>query len=349
MEKKSRTIGRDQTTSLRRRLVTSFDVIKSPGCALVTPVLISINRLKQQTVTSAMTTLLLCFGTRLEAAETTNESAGPVATMKFRLRNGQVMLPASVNGSEPLSFLLDTGYSITTIHPSLAGSLNLKRAGQVTIVGIAGEEDAPTYGGVEFRFGDVTYSPRRVAAVPSESQRRRRRDGIIGSGFFRRFVVQLDFPSATARLFAPETFAHASSGEVIPLQFRRETPIVSARLPLADGRVIEGRFEIDTGCDDGVCLGRDFVRSNKLDEALSTDGDGAKVGVGGEASIVSGTVPALRLGALEAKQISASLFRDGSPAGEGLAGHIGMSALSQFNVTFDYRRRQMILEPRKEP
>jgi hypothetical protein len=45
--------------------------------------------------------------------------------------------------------------------------------------------------------------------------------------------------------------------------------------------------------------------------------------------------------------VSANFFAEGSPAGEGLAGHIGLGVLREFKVIFDYSRRRMILEPLK--
>jgi len=244
---------------------------------------------------------------------------------------------------------LDTGYSITTVNPRWVEPLKLQRAGSVTIVGIAGEEEAPTYSGVDIKIGGATYQPRRVAAVPSEG-RRRRRDGILGSGLFRRFVIQLDFREATMRLFDPAAFVYSGKGAKVPLLVRRDTPELSAAIPLPDGRSIDGRFELDTGCDDGVCLGREFIEEHKLDIALNAGGGGVKRGVGGEARIESGQIRALKLGAEEARQISASFFRDGSPAGKGMAGHIGMQTLRQFLVTFDFRRGELILErPAAQP
>jgi hypothetical protein len=272
----------------------------------------------------------------------------PVATVKFRLQNGLVMVPATINDSEPLSFLLDTGYSITTIHPRLVEPLKLSRAGAVTIVGIAGEEVAPMYSGAEFNLSGAKYLPRRVAAVPSEG-RRRRRDGILGSGLFRRFVVQLDFRSTTMRLFSPDDFVYTGKGVRVPLRLDDDTPELNAVIPLDDGRKIEGRFELDTGCDDGVCLGRPFVAEHKLDEILVANDGGVKRGTGGDARISSGQIPLLRLGEAEARKISASFFRDGSPAGAGRAGHIGMQTLRQFHVTLDFRRRQMILDSPDAP
>src|SRR5262249_45718866 len=146
---------------------------------------------------------------------------------------------------------------------------------------------------------------------PSEG-RRRRRDGILGSGLFRRYVVQLDFKTTTARFFDPDTFVYVGTGRRVPLQLQRETPELSAVIPLPDGRSIEGQFELDTGCDDGVCLGQPFVAAHKLDE-LAADGGGVKRGVGGEARISSGRIPVLQLGGAEARNVSASFFRDGSP------------------------------------
>lgn len=72
----------------------------------------------------------------------------PLATVSFSQPNGLIMLPGTINGSGPFTFLLDTGYDFTVIHPSLVDSLNLRRAGRITIFGIAGEEEeAPTVHG----------------------------------------------------------------------------------------------------------------------------------------------------------------------------------------------------------
>ncbi len=275
----------------------------------------------------------------------------PVATIPFRSQRGRVLLPATINDSGPLTFLLDTGYSITTVHPDLPDALRLRRVGRVAIDGIAGEEEAPTYAGAEFHLGPVTYAPRRVAAVPSEgqSQRRRRRDGIIGAGLFRRFVVQLDFPAGCVRLYEPDRYRAAEAAGAVPLRLRRDIPSVTATIRMPDGRVATGSFEVDTGCDDGVCFAPTFVAAEHLADSLARDDAGVKRGVGGEARVRSGRVAAVRLGRNEALNVTASFFEDNSPAGDGMAGHIGMHALRQFIVTIDYSRQQLILEPLRRP
>jgi predicted aspartyl protease len=282
---------------------------------------------------------------RSSSVETTNNVralSAPV-TITVELSHGRVMVPAKINGSKPLSFLLDTGYGITMVHPDLIESLGLKRAGRLTIVGIAGEEEAGTYENAVFDLGGVTYAPRRVASLPSEAEHRRRRDGILGAGFFRRFIVEIDCAKKTMRLHEPSSFEYKGKGEIIPLEFERDTPIIEAVITATNGAPISGRFEIDTGCDDALCLGREFVEANRLapTNKLAT---GEKRGVGGGAQIQHGSVPQLKLGRLKIEIPSANFFMEGSPAGKGLAGHIGMAALGRYKVIFDYSRQRMILE-----
>ncbi len=278
------------------------------------------------------------FVGQVGAGETTNPVAVP-----FKFQRGRVMIPARVNGSEPFSFMLDTGFSITTVHPALAEQLNLRQAGRVTIVGIAGEEEAPMYGGVVFDFGGASYAPRRVASLPSERNRGRRQDGVLGSGLLRRFVMEIDGEAKLVRLYEPTNFVYSGRGEILPLRFRKDTPAVEATIGVPDRPAIKGEFEIDTGCDSGLCLGHPFVEKNQLLAATETR-DSAKFGVGGGASTRSGHVAELRLGRFTVDRPQTDFFVEGSPVSDPFAGHIGMGVLREFKVIFDFSRKQLILE-----
>ncbi len=274
----------------------------------------------------------------VQAGEATNPVAVP-----FKLQRGRVMIPARVNGSEPFSFMLDTGFSITTVHPALAEQLDLRQAGRVTIVGIAGEEEAPMYAGVVFDFGGASYAPRRVASLPSERNRWRRQDGVLGSGLLRRFVMEIDGEAKLVRLYEPTNFVYSGHGEILPLRFRKDTPAVEATIGVPDRLAIKGEFEIDTGCDSGLCLGHPFVEKNQLLAATETR-DSAKFGVGGGASTRSGHVAELRLGRFTVDRPQTDFFVEGSPVSDPFAGHIGMGVLREFKVIFDFSRKQLILE-----
>jgi hypothetical protein len=278
------------------------------------------------------------------SAQTNQPIALAEATLKTR--NGDLLVETRINGSEPLLFKFDTGFGVTTIHPDRVESLNLERVGHITIIGIAGEEQADTYAKAVFDFGGATYSPRRIAALPSEARRRwRKRDGILGEGFFRRFVVEIDVAKQRLRLYEPKTFEYHGSGEVLPISFKRDTPIIDAIIAPEGRAPISGRFEIDTGCDGDLCIGHEFVAANHLlDEGNSAQSD-TRRGVGGGAEIRSGTLSELKMGNLVVKKPSANFFLEGSPAGEGQAGHIGLGVLERYKMIFDYSRLRIILEP----
>jgi predicted aspartyl protease len=269
-----------------------------------------------------------------------------VVVVPFEFSRERIMVPARVNGSEPLSFMLDTGFSITTVHPDLAQRLNLGRAGHVTIVGIAGEEEAEVFEGARFDLGGATYSPRRVAAVPSDSKRAsRKRGGVLGAGFFKRFVVEIDPKAKTLKLHEPKSFKYTGSGESIPFKFKKDTPVVEASINIPGRAAVPGRFEIDTGCDGGLCLGHDFVEAHRLVESAGQTEGSVRQGLGGAARTTLGRVPQLQLGRLTIDKPQANFFLQGSPVERGLAGHIGLEVLRQFKVILDYSHQQMILEP----
>lgn len=282
-------------------------------------------------------------GSMIQAAETLHESSRS-ASVSFDLRRGRIMVPVRVNGSEPLSFLLDTGYSLTMISPRHAEALGLKRTGAITIAGIAGNEETDVFTGAKLDLGRATYQPRRVAALPPGGDSRRR-DGVLGSGFFRQFVVEIDLETRKLTLHSPDKFTYAGTGEVCPLSFRNTTPIIEAAVQTPGGSLVKANFEIDTGCTGGLCLGRDFVDQHKLIESDDSTRSSARQGVGGDARTKVGRLPQLRLGRQVVAKPTANFFLEGSPVDAGLAGHIGMEVLRQFKVIFDYSRRQMILEP----
>jgi len=292
---------------------------------------------------AALMLMMLLLPRSMPSAELPTNTAGIRLPIEFR--RGSLFVMANVNGSNSLAFKLDTGFGVTTIHPDLVGKLQLKRAGSLTIVGIAGEEKAETYEGANFNFGGATYSPRRVAAIPSETQGRRRRDGILGAGFFHRFVVEIDSINRTMTLYDPKEFQYTGKGEILPLEFRRDTPIVEAVINFTDRESVRAKFEIDSGCDGELCLGHDFVEKNKLDD--DSGHSSSRSGVGGSVDTRHGKLPQFQLGKATLDNLPANFFSEGSPAGEGLAGHIGMGTLRHFKVIFDYSRKRMILESAK--
>ena len=288
---------------------------------------------------SALAVLAL-GGTSRSASPETN---GIAASLPFEIRRGHVMIQAQLNDTDAQSFMLDTGYGVTLLPPGQADALSLRRAGRITIVGIAGEEQAGLFEGPEFDFGGLRWKPRRVAAFPTDDSSRRSRHGILGSGFFRKYVVEIDPRTKRVTLRLPENFRYDGDGEVVPLTFKDSTPIVEARFVEASGELIAARLELDLGCDSCLCLGRDFTEKHSL---LPSDApsSGARSGVGGSTKIHHGRTPDLRIGKLTFSKPRANFFLEGSPSEAPLAGHIGYELLRDHRLILDYSRSRLIVE-----
>ena len=296
---------------------------------------------------ATLTLLLVCsvHGAVPPDNSSSAESATNATLVPFEFVSGRVLVSAQVNGSRPASLMLDTGYSINMLSSELVESLKLKRTGRITIVGVAGEEQADVFEGVRFDLAGATFSPRRVAALPASYQSHwRKRDGVLGAGFFKRFAIEIDPKEKKIRLFDPDKFIYSGNGDIIPFKFKQSTPIVEGAVILPDHQPISGRFEIDTGCDGGLCLGSDFVEANHLVEATGKTESSGRRGLGGDAKTRIGRVPKFRLGAQVIERPLTNFFLEGSPVDDGLAGHIGMEVLRRFKVIFDYSRERMILE-----
>jgi hypothetical protein len=274
----------------------------------------------------------------IRAQDSSNSVVVPV-----QFNHGRIILAARIGELGPFRFLLDSACTIPTLHPKLMDELKLEPSGRVRINGIAGEERAPTYRGVVFDFDSVQYSPRRVAVIPSERNERRRRDGVLDAGFFRRYVIELLPGENSIRLHNPTNYLYNGVGEAIPFRFHEEIPVIKASLKLSDKNFIEGELELDTGCDSGLCLGQSFVKTHDLIRQIEGR-TGAKFGVGGSVETHMGRVPSLRIGKAEFTNVQTDFFLSGSPVDDPLAGHIGMSALGQRKVIFDYYRKRLIIE-----
>ncbi len=284
--------------------------------------------------------MLALGGTSRSASPETN---AVVASLPFEIRRGHVMIQAQLNDTDAQSFMLDTGYGVTLLPPGQAEALSLRRAGRITIVGIAGEEQAGMFEGPEFDFGGLRWKPRRVAAFPTDDSSRRSSHGILGSGFFKKYVVEIDPRTKRVTLRLPENFRYDGDGEVVPLSFKDTTPIIEAWFVGASGEQVAARLELDLGCDSCLCLGREFSEKHSL---LPSDArsSGTRSGVGGSTKTQQGRTPDLRIGKLTFSQPRANFFLDGSPVDAPLAGHIGYELLRDYRLILDYSRSRLIVE-----
>jgi hypothetical protein len=269
----------------------------------------------------------------------------------FELHHNHIYLRVGVNGSGPLLFILDTGAS-SVISRQRAQSLGLKLRRAERGYGVGENSiEASSVEGVSLRLPGVTLSRQGLAAIPLESLRAslgRPVDGILGDGFFRRFVVEIDYAARVVNLYSPGGYRYRGRGERIALTVDKDSGLIFARAQIkpSNRAPVAGLFEIDSGGGHALILNRPFVERHHLLTAAQQVNQVSVGGVVGSSSAVEGMVESLRLGRARVENVSTffSLAKEGMLASEEFAGNIGNDVLRRYKVIFDYSRRLMVLE-----
>src|ERR1700721_3645517 len=79
--------------------------------------------------------VLACAQSSAEAGNILFANDSKASTFPFEFRKGMIFVPVHINGSKPLSFVLDTGSSRILIDRALAGDLGLIANGSGSLQG----------------------------------------------------------------------------------------------------------------------------------------------------------------------------------------------------------------------
>jgi hypothetical protein len=289
--------------------------------------------------------------------------------------NNRIWLRVSVNGSPPLSFILDTGGP--SLYPKLseraAKSLGMKL--QLLGKDVAGVGIKPTNVHIvtdkaSFSFPGVVLSSRSLFAISMDNlnecsdqvtnggsdrnvpsgQRvkegtRMTLDGIFGRGFFSSFVVEIDYAARLINLYDPQSYKYTGSGESIPLEKDSTYIYVRAQIKASGRPPVTARLAVDTGGGAALTLNKQFAEEHKLLPPAEKLTPTNECGLSGwaEGTSYEGTLEALQLGAVKFPN-TLTFFRK-NPVGNGYDGLLGAPTLRNFKVIFDYSRSRMIIEP----
>jgi predicted aspartyl protease len=277
------------------------------------------------------------------------DSGKSARSIPFERHNNQIYLRATVNGSQPLWFILDTG-ARTLISRSAARSLGLKlkERGEVQSTGESVTFKIATTENVSFKLPGVVLNVQQAGVISLDEVQKcvnHPADGIIGLELFNRSVVEIDYQSGLINIFEAKSYKYSGKGEPLPLEIM-DNGLVTVRADITPpGRAsITGKFLIDTGLAGSLLLNSPFVERNKLLD----DGRGEKfINCGfGESRAVKDKIAALRLGGFKFDNVTTifSQASSGVNAADDVNGLIGGDILSQYKVIFDYLRKRMILE-----
>ncbi|HVG30490.1 MAG TPA: aspartyl protease family protein [Pyrinomonadaceae bacterium] len=286
-----------------------------------------------------------------QAAGAGKPGAQRITRIPFELNGNSIFLQLRVNTSRLLWFALDTGAYSSILNTPVLRSLDLKTDGGGVATGAGGSVESVRLSGVNFDVGGAPLRDLSISALaltPLENSTGRAMDGILGSEFFRRYVVEIDYDSKEIGLYEPATFHYEGRGESLPLSFIDNHPYVRAKVELPGRDPIEGEFVIDAGSNLALILLPSFIEQHGLRDALPPTLRTYGRGVGGEVALPVGRAARLRLGGFSVERPVTAFPSEGTFGRAGKAGNIGSAILRHFRVVFDYSRRRVILEPNRQ-
>jgi predicted aspartyl protease len=260
------------------------------------------------------------------------------ATFGFDWRNGMIFIPVRLNGSRPLSFVLDTGSTKMIVDRALATSLGLKAGGSGSLQGAgAGRIPIEFIHNVSIALPGIEstgYEFSTADLQPLETSLGVRVDGILGYELFSRFVVTVDFEAKTMTLNSPGAFPISNAAQEIPIELRDKWAFVKAELVFPGSVTVQDAFLIDTGSSDAV----DHPIVMKLENRVpATSG----VGFGAQIQGATARATSFRLGRYSITAPTVSCCG----ASDATSKLIGNEVLQRFTVIFDYPSSRIFIEP----
>ncbi len=274
------------------------------------------------------------------------DSPGGTATFPFELISNHIMLPVEIRGTV-VKLILDTGMPIEgaiLFGSEVIDGLNLTYMGKAPIMGAGGstvESDLAI--GIDFKLPGVSFSGQMVMVMPYEAGRNKHhegKDGIIGSSLFKHFVVSVDYDRMEITLTDPEQFRYTGKGAKIPLEIA-QYPMVTGETEMESGKKVPVDLVVDTGNFDALTLNVGSADAIVLpDKNIEI----YKVSLQKEIPSRLGRIKGFRIGGFLFEDVLCN-FAEKSPPPWEKEGNLGQEILKRFNVTFDFSRQEMFLEP----
>jgi hypothetical protein len=250
----------------------------------------------------------------------------PLARVAFRVEDGLMLAPVTVNGEGPFWFALDSGSTRSVIDPRI-----VKRSRVATRRPAADAEGpAQRLWATEVKIGEArVFAPQPYALDLRLTHLPRRARGLIGAELFTAYVVRIDPYYGSVSIYDPVTYRPGQAAYV-PLTRKDGRFYAPIRVkPAAGGATAAAEVEIDTGS--AAFITTDLVRqAGGVKPALV--GGGLDEPYWGQA----GRMASVEFGG----QTLHDVWGVSGPSPS-----VGMELLRRFTVTFDAAHGRLYLEP----
>ncbi|MEO1255668.1 MAG: aspartyl protease family protein, partial [Bacteroidota bacterium] len=277
-----------------------------------------------------------------------NLAQTPLTSTKMELYGDHIFIHLSVDGSEPLDFIFDTGDGLPVIDLDIAKKLNLnlnhkstKTSAQGAIEGALIDHNTISLNGIELEKDIELYA---TSLRHLEMSIGKNIDGIIGYDLLHHYVVKLDYDKWMFELYLQDSYIHDGFGESFKFELDNYIPHIEGQVTLNDGEVLDGDFFINTGAGTTLDFNTRYATKNEI---INRTGEHFSYPVAGlsnkETTHYEGRVKNFGFGTFDFEKlpIGISTAKSGIQNNKKVAGILGNKILKRFNITFDYAREKI--------
>jgi hypothetical protein len=272
-------------------------------------------------------------------------------TIPFKLVNNLIIIPLSINHSDTLHFILDTGVNKTIITSlEFDGQLELNEFKKIKLSGLGGGEpiSAAVSRKNSIQLGDSFGKNQEIHVLLEDifhlsSSLGMRVHGLIGFSVFKNFVVEINYEQKKIILHNPNKFKYRGRGERLPLSIERSKPYIEALATQEDGKTVKVKMLIDTGASHAVSLYdyENIIIPKKSFRAFIGRG------LNGDIHGNIGRIDKFKLGSFKLPKPVVN-YPDAEDIAIALklsdrSGSIGSDLLKRFRIYFDYANKEMIV------
>lgn len=273
----------------------------------------------------------------------------PITTTDFELYGDHVFVKLSVDDSEPLDFIFDTGDVLTVIDMDVAEKLNLPINHKENATSAQGSISGALIKHNKIRLNDLLLEKNiKVYATDLdhlEISIGRNIDGIVGYEMLHHHVVRLDYDAMKLEVY--DSGSYPKKGEELSFKFHHTVPTIDATITLNNGESLSGSYYVNTGAGTTVDFNTPFANENGIIDKTGDHYSYLVKGLGAtETRHYEGRVKSFSFGSttVENLPVGISQVTSGIQGEKKVAGIIGNKLMNRFNVLFDYKTHKIYLE-----
>lgn len=265
--------------------------------------------------------------------------------LPFKFIHNLIIVQLSINGSERLNFIVDSGVGPMIItDPLLVDSLHTTNAQSYKIRGRGEGADLEAYilNGIQVDIKS-RISGKLSAILLKEDPFKLNHflglsiHGIIGTDLFSSFQVEINYAKRKIKLYAFDRPVRKPKHN-LPIELINGKPYVNTKIELEDGSIDSLLLLIDTGASHAISL--DLTDNNQQLMPLTTIPANLGIGLSGPITGTIGRLKSIGLGDFDLKHVIAAFPRYEDPYLQMLMskqnGSIGGEILRRFKVFINY-------------